>query len=763
MAHVTPPPSRRRRRRRHSISTVRSATCPHLRPLPLLAATLLLLCSSSPASASATASPAGAAATGLLELRASLGLRARDWPRRGDPCSEWRGVSCHSGRVVGLSSPASAAPASRASAGPAPPPDPAPPPPPSPRVPQRLLLPPPRPLPRPAALPTTLALLDLRASAINGSVPSSLARLLPALALQLPLRPLPASLLSLPSLRLLNLSHNLLTGPLPTATTTTSPNSSVFDLSANRFYGPVPSSFDSLLARFESVDISRNYLDGDPGIVGNPRKNVAFELNCFRNASNQRTPGECQGFYSSRGIKPYDGPVTVTPPSSNKKSHKNLKYILIAALGGATVLVVSVTAAVLCCTLCVRRNAEQRSSAVTAVPPGPAGPMGRQQAPVSVTLATVGDVFTYDQLLRATSEFADGNLVKHGHSGNLYRGVLQGGDPVIVKRVKNGAYAAELNLFSRGLHDRLVPFLGHCLSNEDEKFLIYRFMPNGDLANALHRKSEKDEDRAQSLDWIKRLKIAIGVAEALSYLHHECAPPLVHRDIQASSILLDDKFEVRLGSLSDVCPQEGEGHQNVITRASQQQGSSGSPSATCAYDVYCFGKVLLELVTGKLGISGSTDAATNEWLERAVPYINIYEKDLIAKIVDPTLIIDEDHLEEVWAMAIVAKSCLNPKPLKRPPVRYILRALENPLKVVREDHSSSLRATSSRRSWNAAFWGSWRQSLSDMPGPLKEDRILRRSSTTRSQGSNGEHSFSSHKRGSKDIFPEPSEVRDVED
>lgn len=179
--------------------------------------------------------------------------------------------------------------------------------------------------------------------------------------------------------------------------------------------------------------------------------------------------------------------------------------------------------------------------------------------------------------------------------------------------------------------------------------------------------------------------------------------------------------------------------------------------------MYCFGKVLLELVTGKLGISGSTDAATNEWLERAVPYINIYEKDLIAKIVDPTLIIDEDHLEEVWAMAIVAKSCLNPKPLKRPPVRYILRALENPLKVVREDHSSSLRATSSRRSWNAAFWGSWRQSLSDMPGPLKEDRILRRSSTTRSQGSNGEHSFSSHKRGSKDIFPEPSEVRDVED
>nr|CAD1837336.1 unnamed protein product [Ananas comosus var. bracteatus] len=712
MAHVTPPLSRRRRRR-SIISTVRSATCPHLRPLPLLAATLLLLCLSSPASASASASPAAAAAAGLLELRASLGLRARDWPRRGDPCREWRGVSCRSGRVVGLAlsglrrtrrarlrgpprlpRPRSAA-SSLASSPSTPPPSPSPAPSPA---------PPRSPQPSPSstsAPPPLMAPFPPPSPASSPPSPSSTSAPTPS--------PAPSPPPSSPS---------------PPSASSTSPTTS----------SPAPPHHHHHIPQFQRFrPLCQSLLRPRP-----------FKLRFDPCA---RTPGECQGFYSSRGIKPYDGPVTVTPPSSsNKKSHKNLKYILIAALGGATVLVVSVTAAVLCCTLCVRRNAEQRrSSAVTAVPPSPAGPMGRQQAPVSVTLATVGDVFAYDQLLRATSEFADCNLVKHGHSGDLYRGVLQAGDPVIVKRVKNRAYAAELNLFSRGLHDRLVPFLGHCLGNEDEKYLVYRFVPNSDLANALHRKSKKDKDEAQSLDWIKRLKIAIGVAEALSYLHHECAPPLVHRDIQASSILLDDKFEVRLGSLSDACPQEG------------------SPSATCAYDVYCFGKVLLELVTGKLGISGSTDATTNEWLERAVPYINIYEKDLIAKIVDPTLIIDEDHLEEVWAMAIVAKSCLNPKPSKRPPVRYILRALENPLKVVREDHSSSLRATSSRRSWNAVFWGSWRQSSSDMPSPLKEDRILRRSSTTRSQGSNEEHSFSSHKRGSKDIFPEPSGVRDVED
>ncbi|WVZ60340.1 hypothetical protein U9M48_010381 [Paspalum notatum var. saurae] len=194
------------------------------------------------------------------------------------------------------------------------------------------------------------------------------------------------------------------------------------------------------------------------------------------------------------------------------------------------------------------------------------------------------------------------------------------------------------------------------------------------------------------------------------------------------------------------------------------QGSSGSPSATCPYDVYCFGKVLLELVTGRLGISASNDAATSEWLDTTLRYVNIYEKELMSKIIDPTLIIDEDHLEEVWAMAIVAKSCLNPRSSKRPPMKYILKALENPLKVVREDNGSSsarLRATSSRGSWNAALFGSWRQS-SDI-GPSREDNILKRSETIKSSGgSNGDHS-SSRRRQSKEIFPEPSGSRDTED
>ncbi|KAK9164153.1 hypothetical protein Syun_005055 [Stephania yunnanensis] len=582
----------------------------------------------------------------------------------------------------------------------------------------------------------------------------------------------PQSLWMLPGLNFLDISYNNFTGVIPNVSERSNGSAAIFDLSHNQFYGNLSAQFE----RFSFIDLSDNYFEGR--VLGD---NLKLVRNCLRNISNQRTLEECRSFYSDKGLVfddfgiMYETQPVVPEPARKRK--RRLVYILAGVFGGLAFIVLLVVLVVCFSRTRERGNPDQEGRGVT-----PATVGGGESTPpvvVSLNFSNLGDSFTYDQLLRATGDFSDSNFIKHGHSGDLFKGILENGSIIVVKRIdadaiKKGSYMVELKLLSQISHNRLVPLLGHCLERENEKLLVYKYMPNGDLFNSLHRKIDPVDDSLQSLDWITRLKIAIGAAEGLSHLHHECNPPLIHRDVQASSIFLDDKYEVRLGSLSEVCPQEGDIHHNVISRLlrlpqTSEQGSSGTPFATCAYDVYCFGKVLLELVTGKLGISASNEASTSEWLEQTLPYISIYERELVTKIVDPSLIIDEDLLEEVWAMAIVARSCLNPKPSRRPLMRYILKALENPLKVVREENldSAKLRTTSSR-SWNASLFGSWRHSSSDIVASTAHKEgssSLKRSGTTGSQRSErcgDKENPSSHKRLSRDIFPEPAEDADIE-
>ncbi|CAM8937801.1 unnamed protein product [Rhodiola kirilowii] len=595
---------------------------------------------------------------------------------------------------------------------------------------------------------------------------------------------LPAALLTLPRLNSLDASSNNFTGFLPNSTLNTNSTGAVFNLSGNMLYGRLT----PVLSRFGFVDLSGNYFEGKV-----TQLNASFDNNCLQDVPNQKNLSECSSFYAARGLEfdNFGSPNATEPPPAKTSRNSHRKTVILAAVIGGIGVILLVALAFLLFFLCRRRRgsgSQRGTQGGNGTGPAPArGSMPPPGVVASLDLSRVGDSYTYQQLLQATSGFNDSNLIKHGHSGDLYHGVLEGGIPVVVKRIdleslKSDGYSMELDFFSKVSHIRMVPLLGHCLDNENEKLLVYKFMRNGDLSNALFRKTSQEDDGLQSLDWITRLKIAIGAAEGLSYLHHECTPPLVHRDVQASSILLDDKFEVRLGSLSDVCAQEGDPHQSRFTRLlrlpqTSEPGPSGTPTPSTSHDVYCFGKVLLELVTGKLGISAASDATMKDWLDQTLRRISMYDKELITTIVDPSLIIDDDLLEEVWAVAIVARSCLNPKPSRRPLMRYILKALENPLKVVREEHSGSarLRATSSRGSWNATLFSSWRMSSSDTtaaPSYPQRTEIgasgLKKVETSGSQSqgsgknSNGEHS-SSRRRHLKDIFPEPEpELQEVE-
>ncbi|RDX95101.1 putative LRR receptor-like serine/threonine-protein kinase, partial [Mucuna pruriens] len=617
----------------------------------------------------------------------------------------------------------------------------------------------------------SLQKLNLSGNSFTGSVPSQLGNLSKLVEVDLSVNflsgnlfdgSLPSTLSSMPRLRFLDVSSNNLTGTLPNfARWNVSSAGAVFNLSNNLFYGVLNNSLDG----FKMIDLSSNYFEGEvPGGGGN----VSLARNCLEMIPNQRDLEECKEFYVKRNL-PF------VSPKSKSRSRRGMIFILVGTFGGVGFIVVLTLVLI----LVLKRRRDGKSLEVQRGTKD-GGPVEEEESPMppkDIFFVTgVGEAFSFEQMLHLTGNFAEGNVIKRGHSGDLFSGVLESGATVVVKRVdlnlfKRESYVVELGLLNKVSHARLVPILGHCLENENVKCIVYKYMPNRDLATSLHRVTGLD-GKVQSLDWITRLKIAIGAAEGLAYLH-ECSPPLVHRDIQASSILLDDKFEVRLGSLSEVIAQ-GDLQQRVISRVFSKpqppnQGDAGkSSSVTCAYDVYCFGKILLELVTGNIEVSKSDDATTKEWLEQTLPYISIYDKERVTKIVDPSLIVDEDLLEEVWAMAIVAHACLNPKPSKRPPMRHVLKALENPLKIVREENTSSarLRTNSSRKSWSTAFFGSWRHSSSDSVvaaanGNKESSSDTKKSGKVGSQSSGNDHS-SSNKRSSNEIFPEPLEIQDVE-
>ncbi|PWA77216.1 Concanavalin A-like lectin/glucanase, subgroup [Artemisia annua] len=548
---------------------------------------------------------------------------------------------------------------------------------------------------------------------------------------------LPVTLWSLPHLSFLDVSDNKFVGVLPNISLNDNVTKAAINLSHNMFYGALT----LVLKRFSYVDLSYNYFQGR---IPDYASDVSYlDKNCFRGSSSQRTIIECAAFYTKKGL-PFDnfGRANHTFPLTVHK-HKSKVIILAVVSAGVGVIILFVSFVILLI-VCTRRKS-------------------RTSQRLSLNLSALGESFSHEKLVLAMNDFNDANLVKNGHSGDIFKGVLEGGKHIIVKRFdmhsgKNSCMV-ELDFFGKVSHKRFIPLLGHCLEKQKEKFLIYKCMPKGDLSRSLYLENDSDDESLMSLDWITRLKIAIGAAEGLSYLHHECFPPIVHRDVRASSILLDDKYEVRLGSLSEVCTQEEESHSHWITRLLRlplktKQSDSAVATATCAYDVYCFGKVLLELVTGRIGISSSSDLVTKDLLESILPYISVYDKELVTKIIDPSLIVDEDLLEEVWAMAVIAKSCLNPKPSKRPLMRYILKALENPTKVVREETTTSAKLgwRSCSGSWNV----SWRHSLPCQPLGKDEGE----GSGFYLQG-NADRCLS-NRRHLKDLFPEPVGLLDEE-
>uniref|UniRef100_A0A2P2MT15 non-specific serine/threonine protein kinase n=1 Tax=Rhizophora mucronata TaxID=61149 RepID=A0A2P2MT15_RHIMU len=155
------------------------------------------------------------------------------------------------------------------------------------------------------------------------------------------------------------------------------------------------------------------------------------------------------------------------------------------------------------------------------------------------------NTFTIEELAKATDGFSNANLLGQGSFGYVHKGVLPNGKVVAIKQLKTGSrqgereFRAEIEIISRVHHRHLVSLVGYCITG-DQRMVVYEFVPNNTLEFHLHGKGRP------TMDWSTRMKIAVGSAKGLAYLHEDCHPKIIHRDIKAANILLDYSFEAKV-------------------------------------------------------------------------------------------------------------------------------------------------------------------------------------------------------------------------
>ncbi|XP_057769251.1 LOW QUALITY PROTEIN: protein kinase STUNTED-like [Salvia miltiorrhiza] len=289
-------------------------------------------------------------------------------------------------------------------------------------------------------------------------------------------------------------------------------------------------------------------------------------------------------------------------------------------------------------------------------------------------------VFSLDFLKMSTSGFSSGNLIGRGGCNSVFKGVLPQGKEVAVKIMESSKEAwkdfiHEVDIMTTLNHTRIAPLLGICVE-DDALISVYDLMPRGNLEENLHG-SIREKENSVLLTWETRYRIAIGIAEALNHLHDECLRPVIHRDIKSSNILLTDELEPQLsdfglaiwGPTTASCLMDSDvvGTFGYLAPEYFMYGKVSDK-----IDVYAFGVVLLELLSGRkpIGLETKTTNSQESLIMWAKPRLE--SKDL-RSILDQNLEnIDEDQMQR---MALAAALCLTQSSRLRPKMHQILSIL----------------------------------------------------------------------------------------
>nr|ADB97921.2 symbiosis receptor kinase SymRK [Arachis hypogaea] len=463
----------------------------------------------------------------------------------------------------------------------------------------------------------------------------------------------------------LDLSSSDLKGPIPSSVTEMT-NLRTLNLSHNSFTGEIPSSFP-LSSLLISIDVSYNDLEGSlPESISSLPNLKTLYFGCNEHLKEDIPPKLGSSLIQTDGGR------------CKEEDSRLDQVVVISVVTCGSLLITLVIGVIFVC--CYRHKLIPWEGFVGKGYPVTTNLIFSLPSKDDFFIKSVSiQAFTLEYIEEATEKYK--TLIGEGGFGPVYRGMLDDGQEVAVK-VRSATstqgtreFDNELNLLSAIQHENLVPLIGYC-NEKDQQILVYPFMSNGSLQNRLYGEPAK----RKILDWPTRLSIALGAARGLAYLHTFPGRPVIHRDIKSSNILLDHSMCAKVADFgfSKYAPQEGDSNVSLEVRGTAgyldpeyyttQQLSEKS-------DVFSFGVVLLEIVSGREPLD--IKRPRNEWslVEWAKPYIRASK---IEEIVDPG-IKGGYHAEAMWRVVEVALQCIEPFSAYRPCMDDIVRELEDAL------------------------------------------------------------------------------------
>ncbi|XP_058737889.1 receptor-like serine/threonine-protein kinase ALE2 [Vicia villosa] len=385
-----------------------------------------------------------------------------------------------------------------------------------------------------------------------------------------------------------------------------------------------------------------------------------------------------------------DGSLPVSANFASKNQKTNLRTIIIIALSSFVLLLVLVGAFSV---ILKWRKTRRPSSAV-----GPAftsslnkrsglGSMLSSSITSSTSVSLMSAMptsilsvktFSLFEIEKATHKFNSKRVLGEGGFGRVYSGTLEDGAEVAVKLLtkdnQNGdrEFIAEVEMLSRLHHRNLVKLIGICIEGR-RRCLVYELVPNGSVESHLHG----DDKTGGPLDWEARMKIALGAARGLAYLHEDSNPRVIHRDFKASNVLLEDDFTPKVSDFG-LAREATEGSNHISTRVMGTFGYVAPEYAMTGHllvksDVYSYGVVLLELLTGRKPV----DMSQPQGQENLVTWARalLTSREGLEQLVDPSLA-GSYNFDDMAKVAAIASMCVHSEVTQRPFMGEVVQALK---------------------------------------------------------------------------------------